>query len=282
MVSVLCRRLQIIVFDMTQGGFGRLFYWGSCESPLFAVPGAAGGVCELSGWAPFAKCADWYGNALLRQWESSSLGGCEVGCSGVCVETPATGTMGPIYSSGVECSMGGGGGGDGDGGGDTGGSPGGDGSLPGDTDNIAGWQYFNHYGYETVGYTLSKINTNLGKQLTGVNSRLSDLKSFSNQIAGNTFKTQLELSGVNDRLNEALPYIKETSGRIEGTNLYLSRMEADFDLANAQLKKIADNIGSLDGGGSGGSDLGTLPGDAAAIKGMMQTAMGWWAALQGI
>ncbi|WP_128318100.1 hypothetical protein [Aeromonas caviae] len=56
-------------------------------------------------------------------------------------------------------------------GGDTGGSPGGDGSLPGDTDNIAGWQYFNHYGYQTVGYTLSKINTNLGKQFAGVNSR---------------------------------------------------------------------------------------------------------------
>ncbi|WP_429107789.1 hypothetical protein [Aeromonas media] len=213
------------------------------------------------------------------KWESSSLGGCEVGCSGVCVETPATGTMGPIYSSGVECSMGGGGGGDG--GGDTGGSPGGDGSLPGDTDNIAGWQYFNHYGYENVGYTLSKINANLGKQLTGVNSRLSDLKNYSNQIAGNTFKTQLELSGVNDRLNEALPYIKETSGRIEGTNLYLSRMEADFDLANVQLKKIADNIGSLGGGGGGGSDLGTLPGDAAAIKGMMQTAMGWWGGTPG-
>ena len=206
------------------------------------------------------------------KWESSTQGGCEVACPGVCVEIPATGTMGPIYSSGVECSMGG----DGDGGGDTGGSPGGDGSLPGDTDNIAGWQYFNHYGYETVGYTLSKINTNLGKQLAGVNSRLSDLRDFSNQIAGNTFKTQLELSGVNDKLNEALPYIKETSGRIEGTNLYLSRMEADFDLANAQLKKIADNIGSLDGGGSGGSS-----GDTKALVSMMGSAMGMWASTQG-
>ncbi|WP_324048935.1 hypothetical protein [Aeromonas caviae] len=211
------------------------------------------------------------------KWESSSLGGCEVGCSGVCVETPATGTMGPIYSSGVECSMGGGG----DGGGDTGGSPGGDGSLPGDTDNIAGWQYFNHYGYETVGYTLSKINANLGKQFTGVNSRLSNSNHFLNEIAGNTFDASRQIHTTNDILAEALPYIKETSGRIEGTNLYLSRMEADFDLANAQLKKIADNIGSLDGGGSGGSDLGTLPGDAAAIKGMMQTAMGWWGGTPG-
>ncbi|WP_404838815.1 hypothetical protein [Aeromonas media] len=196
------------------------------------------------------------GTAMLYcvKWESSSLGGCEVGCSGVCVETPATGTMGPIYSSGVECSLGGGG--DGGGGGDTGGSPGGDGSLPGDTDNIAGWQYFNHYGYETVGYTLSKINTNLGKQLTGVNSRLSGLKDFSNQIAGNTFKTQLELSGVNDRLNEALPYIKETSGRIEGTNLYLSRIEPQLEIANLHLKKLADAAGS-GGGGSGEGGGGT-------------------------
>ncbi|MEI4957296.1 hypothetical protein [Aeromonas caviae] len=169
----------------------------------------------------------------------------------------------------------------GDGGGDTGGSPGGDGSLPGDTDNIAGWQYFNHYGYQTVGYTLSKINTNLGKQLAEIDSRLSGLKDYSNHISGNTFKTQLQLSDINYNLGQALTYIRETPGRIEGTNLYLSRIEADFDLANAQLKKIADNIGSLDGGGSGGSDLGTLPGDAAAIKGMMQTAMGWWGGTPG-
>lgn len=89
-----------------------------------------------------------------------------------------------------------------------------------------------------MGYTLSKINTNLGKQFAGVNSRLSGLKDYSNQIAGNTFKTQLELSDVNDKLDQALTYIRETPGRIEGTNLSLSRMEADFDLANAQLKKL--------------------------------------------
>lgn len=135
------------------------------------------------------------------KWESSTLGGCQVVCPGVCVETPSTGTMGPIQSNGVECTVGTGTGGDG--GGDTGGSPGGDGSLPGDTDNIAGWQYFNHYGYQTVGYTLSKINTNLGKQLAEIDSRLSGLKDYSNHISGNTFKTQLELSSVNDRLNEA-------------------------------------------------------------------------------
>ncbi|MDX7805219.1 MULTISPECIES: hypothetical protein [Aeromonas] len=160
-------------------------------------------------------------------------------------------------------------------GGDTGGSPGGDGSLPGDTDNIAGWQYFNHYGYQTVGHTLSKINTNLGKQLTGVNSRLSDLKDYSNQIADNTFKTQLGLSGVNDKLNEALTYIRETPGRIEGTNLYLSRMEADFDLANLQLKKIADSM--VSSGGKSGAvstvDLSAIKGDVASLKAMQQSSM---------
>ncbi|WP_128318508.1 hypothetical protein [Aeromonas caviae] len=87
--------------------------------------------------------------------------------------------------------------------------------------------------------------------------RLSGLKDYSNHISGNTFKTQLELSDVNYKLDQALPYIRETPGLIEGTNLYLSRIEADFDLANAQLKKIADNIGSLDGGGGGGSGGGT-------------------------
>ncbi len=208
------------------------------------------------------------------KWESSTLGGCQVVCPGVCVETPSTGTMGPIQSNGVECTVGTGTGTGGDGG-DTGGSPGGDGSLPGDTDNIAGWQYFNHYGYQTVGHTLSKINTNLGKQLTGVNSRLSDLKDYSNQIADNTFKTQLGLSGVNDKLNEALTYIRETPGRIEGTNLYLSRMEADFDLANLQLKKIADSM--VSSGGKSGAvstvDLSAIKGDVASLKAMQQSSM---------
>lgn len=208
------------------------------------------------------------------KWESSTLGGCQVVCPGVCVETPSTGTMGPIQSNGVECTVGTGTGTGGDGG-DTGGSPGGDGSLPGDTDNIAGWQYFNHYGYQTVGHTLSKINTNLGKQLTGVNSRLSDFKHYSNQITDNTFKTQLGLSGVNDKLNEALTYIRETPGRIEGTNLYLSRIEADFDLANLQLKKIADSMGSS-GGNSGAVstvDLSAIKGDVASLKAMQQSSM---------
>lgn len=206
------------------------------------------------------------------KWESSTLGGCQVVCPGVCVETPSTGTMGPIQSNGVECTVGTGTGGDG---GDTGGSPGGDGSLPGDTDNIAGWQYFNHYGYQTVGYTLSKINTNLGKQLAEIDSRLSGLKDYSNHISGNTFKTQLELSDVNDKLDQALPYIRETPGRIEGTNLYLSRMEADFDLANLQLKKIADSMGSS-GGASGAVstvDLSAIKGDVASLKAMQQSSM---------
>jgi len=43
---------------MTQGGFGRLFYWGSRESALSAVPGAAGGVCELSGRAQAVQCTN--------------------------------------------------------------------------------------------------------------------------------------------------------------------------------------------------------------------------------
>ncbi|MEI4993220.1 hypothetical protein [Aeromonas caviae] len=159
-------------------------------------------------------------------------------------------------------------------GGDTGGSPGGDGSLPGDTDNIAGWQYFNHYGYQTVGQTLSKINANLGKQLAEIDSRLSGLKDYSNHISGNTFKTQLELSDVNDKLDQALPYIRETPGRIEGTNLYLSRIEADFDLANLQLKKISDSMGSSGGGGAVSTvDLSAIKGDVASLKAMQQSSM---------
>lgn len=67
MVSVLCRRLEIIVFDMTQGGFGRLFYWGSREIVLSAVPGAVGCVRELSGRAPALQRADKYAVALLRE-----------------------------------------------------------------------------------------------------------------------------------------------------------------------------------------------------------------------
>ncbi|MDY7828763.1 hypothetical protein UXA55_04065 [Aeromonas caviae] len=56
------------------------------------------------------------------KWETSSLGGCEVACPGVCVEVPASGTKGPIETTGGECTLGGGGSGE-TGGGNTGGAP---------------------------------------------------------------------------------------------------------------------------------------------------------------
>ena len=61
------------------------------------------------------------------KWESSTLGGCEVACPGVCVEFPNEGTKGPIETTGSECKLGGGGDGGGPGGGDgDGGTGGGD------------------------------------------------------------------------------------------------------------------------------------------------------------
>ena len=67
---------------MTQGGFGRLFYWGSCESPLFAVPAAAGGVCELPGWAQAVQRADKHRAALLREMGDIQPGRLSGGLSG--------------------------------------------------------------------------------------------------------------------------------------------------------------------------------------------------------
>lgn len=73
---------------MTQGGFGRLFYWGSCESPLFAVSAAAGGVCKLSGWAQAVQRADKHGAALLREMGIFQLGRLSGGLSGCVRRVP--------------------------------------------------------------------------------------------------------------------------------------------------------------------------------------------------
>lgn len=82
---------------MTQGGFGRLFI-GVVRVLylLFLLPLGAFASCPAGLHLQNVPI----GTAMpyCVKWESSSLGGCEVGCSGVCVETPATGTMGPIYS----------------------------------------------------------------------------------------------------------------------------------------------------------------------------------------
>jgi hypothetical protein len=64
------------------------------------------------------------------KFESSTLGGCEVACPGVCVEFPNNGTKGPIETTGNECKLGGDGGTGGDGdGGDDGGTGGDNSSL---------------------------------------------------------------------------------------------------------------------------------------------------------
>ncbi len=58
------------------------------------------------------------------KFENSSKGGCFVDCTGVCIEF-ASGSKGPIQTTGVECSIGGGGSEDGSGGnGGIGGTPG--------------------------------------------------------------------------------------------------------------------------------------------------------------
>ncbi|WP_324055625.1 hypothetical protein [Aeromonas caviae] len=259
-------------------------------------------VLLLSPSLAYAACAPGvnYGSLGISSpspiciaYSGSSLGGCTAHCGGgagstVCVELPldTPPSKGPYFSDGTECKLGGDTGGGDTGGGDTGGGDTGGGDTGGgdNGDGVVGdWAYFNHGGYEDIGRTISELNRNLGKThfYTASASRAaSQIRDTISHVSSNTINMLREDYKTNDILSEALPYIKQTAGQSEGANQYLSRIDGNIHSSVFKLDKIADDIASIvDGGNSGGG--GSSSGDIAAIKGMMQTAMGWWGGTPG-
>lgn len=207
------------------------------------------------------------------KWESSTLGGCQVVCPGVCVETPSTGTMGPIQSNGVECTVGTGTGGDG---GDTGGGDNGGG-------NTGGAPYYYPFKDQIspigVGGHDQEATTAALKQID------EDLRWTAIKLYGQgeeslaTFKDfGRDLRKVTDALTTQING-SEQVGLINNQMLStLNRSEdALRELTNCVVNPLANGCGHLTGSSSGAVSTA----DLSAIKGMMQTAMGWWGGTPG-
>lgn len=202
------------------------------------------------------------------KWESSSLGGCEVACPGVCVEIPGANTKGPIETTGSECKLGGGsdGGGDGDGG--TGG-----GDAPYD------YPFKNQISPIGVGGAYQEGTTAALKQID------SDLRWFAIKNYEQGKGMLATFDGFSQNLREVTDALRtqisnnEESGKIE-LMVYenLNRQENILQqLTNCVVNPKGNNCEHLGGGGGDGSSSG----DVASIKAMMQYAMSNWGSMDG-
>lgn len=202
------------------------------------------------------------------KWESSSLGGCEVACPGVCVEIPGANTKGPIETTGSECKLGGGsdGGGDGDGG--TGG-----GDAPYD------YPFKNQISPIGVGGAYQEGTTAALKQID------EDLRWFAikNYAQGKemvaTFNSfNKDLMKVTDALTVQSSSFEEYGKTQFAILTTLGRTEDTLQqLTNCVVNPKGNNCEHLGSGGGGG---GSSSGDVASIKAMMQGAMSMWGSTQ--
>ncbi len=203
------------------------------------------------------------------KWETSTLGGCEVACPGVCVEVPASGTKGPIETTGGECTLGGGGSGE-TGGGDNGGG------------NTGGAPYYYPFKDQIspigVGGHDQEATTAALKQID------EDLRWTAIKLYGQgeeslaTFKDfGRDLRKVTDALTTQINS-SEQVGLINNQMLStLNRSEdALRELTNCVVNPLANGCGHLTGSSSGAvstADLSAIKGDVASLKAMQQSAM---------
>lgn len=214
------------------------------------------------------------------KWESSTLGGCQVVCPGVCVETPSTGTMGPIQSNGVECTVGTGTGGDG---GDTGGGDNGGGNTGGAPyyypfkDQISPIGVGGH-DQEATTAALKQIDEDLrwtAIKLYGQGEEsLATFKDFSRNLRKVTDALTTQING------------SEQVGLINNQMLStLNRSEdALRELTNCVVNPLANGCGHLTGSSSGAvstADLSAIKGDVASLKAMQQSAMSTLGSISG-
>ncbi len=203
------------------------------------------------------------------KWETSSLGGCEVACPGVCVEVPASGTKGPIETTGGECTLGGGGSGE-TGGGDNGGG------------NTGGAPYYYPFKDQIspigVGGHDQEATTAALKQIDE-DLRWTAIKLYGQGEASlATFKDfGRDLRKVTDALTTQING-SEQVGLINNQMLStLNRSEdALRELTNCVVNPLANGCGHLTGSSSGAVstvDLSAIKGDVASLKAMQQSAM---------
>lgn len=203
------------------------------------------------------------------KWESSTLGGCAVDCKGVCVEIPAAGTKGPMQTTGAECELGGGDPGGGDtGGGNNSGDVGANGPL------------------------------HLAKDLWLGGSSTADISSGFNAVSKNIERFKNSFETVSDVQRTEFSAVAKNIAKI-AQNTTIRETDADIGVKlhhiDSQLNML-NNKSVLEPGfwndkhneltsilrSSGGATGGSGSADTAAIKSMMQTAMGWWGGTPGM
>ncbi len=170
------------------------------------------------------------------KWDSSTKGGCEVSCPGVCVEFPEANTKGPISTTGNECSLGSGGG-DGDG-------NGGDGGDGGDTGNGDSGGRPNdgmatgHVGPMPVG---EKGTSDIAPGFNAILKDLWFIKNASNLTSNNTRDINLYSKKM-----------QQDVSRISANMASLSNVFSQgMDESNFYLKSILDKMNSSPSGGDG-------------------------------
>lgn len=183
-----------------------------------------------------------------------------MGCSEVCIELPAIGTMGPIQTLGTECAYGSGGDGEGEGGdGGTDGNVGGHNSQAVIGEYADPPRYINHMlvGPEYV--------ANIGPAFDSMLTELGMLKIGVGHLKKNT-NSQINLLAD---IDSDTSHIYSTLGQIQNEAIKLGAdLDNDLNAVLGSLGAIVRNTsnGDSNNGGSGGNPSG----DIASIKSMMQ------------
>ncbi len=229
------------------------------------------------------------------KWESSTLGGCEVSCPGVCVEFPIDGTKGPMETTGSECELGGGGetGGGETGGGGTGGGGTGGGDpfmhrspplwvFDGGSVNLA-------HGFDAVSTNIERFKNSYESTEYSKRYELKFIAKDIAKIAQNTTGLNGGAGSYGSLFFEMNAHLKSLSEKsVFEPNFWndkdiartkqLSDMRQDISYLGGELQYITDILRSGGGGSSGGGSGG---GELAAIQAMMQSNMSTMGSISG-
>jgi hypothetical protein len=231
---------------------------------------------------------------MCIKFESSSLGGCNAGCPGVCVELPSSGTMGPIQTLGTECTYG-------NGGGDDGGNGNGDpfpitdyigGPLISAPPTIVGPSTSTNLApaFDALSGNVRRVQNAIEQGRTRLESDLSFIKDDLSTIAFNTQAHPNGDAGVIRLLHSIDGHLSMISQKTVLDPSFWSNQHnerqallwdyrKDTSYAYGELQSIRDAIIKNGTGGGSGGNSGS--GDLASIQAMMQSSMSTIGSISG-
>ncbi|MGY3857926.1 hypothetical protein [Aeromonas intestinalis] len=198
-----------------------------------------------------------------------------------------------MQTTGAECKLGGTGG---DGGGETGGGNNGDVGANAPMYHAPAMWVGNSQsanlapGFDSVSKNIERLKNLVGQADVATRYEMSFMVKDLAKIAQNT-------SGMNGGAGSYGPLLYEMNAHLKSLSeksvfdpgfwndkdiartKQLSDMRQDISYLGGELQNITNALGN--GGGSSGGGGGSSSGDTAAIKNMMQTAMGWWGGTPG-